>query len=422
MTYYIDYTAGSPSNTGLTPDSPLSRVEDCTPTPGDTVYIKRGSRVHSALHTTDGTPDNPITYAAYGDESQPKPTFNGAFDVSGEENWTHVGGNIWKTTAAIPSEPGNIIFNGGKSFGNLRWSKSELDGQGEWYDPNLGKTESGAGYTSSDPDAGVYLYSADNPGKIYGEIELALYGERKLAAGSNITLENLAFRGSGVHGFASHPKNTKILGCDFLMIGGCVWNRERKIRFGNAIEFWEEASNITVSGCLFMEIYDSCVTHQGFRNVKPMSELHYDNNTFINYGMAAYEQRDLIPVRSSFNNNVCIGAGLGFAAQGEAPPRQSEIYPQPMGHHIFMWRTSSPSPDGYLEIKNNVFYSSPVGAAIYSINSPTAEDQVHADFNIYADDNKALLIRWSGRNYTPDEFAEYQSDSGMDRHSAVKII
>ncbi len=419
-TYYIDYTSGSAANTGLSPDSPLSRVEDCKPNAGDTVLIRRGNVIHGALHTVSGTPDAPITYGAYGDKADPKPVFCGTVDVSHEENWKNVGENVWKLTRALPSEPGNVIFDDGDSFGNMRWEREDLDEQGEWYDPDGGSTESRAGYPA---DGTIYLYSLENPARHYRKIEIALYGERALAKGTNIVLKDLVFRGSGVHGFASQPKNVTISHCEFLMIGGVVWNRELKIRFGNAVEFWEIAENVTVEHCLFREIYDSCVTHQGFQNIKPVSDVHFDDNIFINYGMAAYELRDLIPVRSSFCRNTCIGAGLGFAAQGEAPPRQSEIWPQPMGHHIFLWRVEKPSPDGSLEIKHNTFLNAPVGAAIYSIDAPEADAQVDLDENLYWTENSALLIRWNGKNYAPAGFAQYQRESGKDLQSKyVKLF
>ena len=41
------------------------------------------------------------------------------------------------------------------------------------------------------------------------------------------------------------------------------------------------------------------------------------------------------------------------AQRGDEAPRSSEIWPQPMGHHIFLWRMESATEGGYVEIKNN---------------------------------------------------------------------
>lgn len=413
--YYIDYTCGSAANSGLSENDPLSKVEDCVPQPGDTVKIKRGSFVRGALHTVSGVKGLPVTYEAYGDGIDP--VFCGSIDASDPACWEPLPSpnqNIWKYAKPLASEPCNIIFNNGESFGNLRWEMNALRVQGEWHDPDGGKTSAGTGY----PQNGTfYMYSSENPGLYYNHIEIAMYGERMLCTGTHLILKHITFMCGGVHGFAGQPQDTEIINCNFIMIGGCVWNRDLKIRFGNAVEFWEYAENVTVMNCFFFEIYDSCVTHQGFINASPMKNIHFDNNIFVNYGMAAYELRDLIPVESSFDDNLCIGAGVGFAAQDEDPPRRSEIWPQPMGHHIFMWRVSKPSENGSLEIMRNIFYSAPVGAAIYSIDEPEADSQIELNYNAYWTQNAELLLRWNGKCYTPAEFDKYKEESGKDQKS-----
>ena len=130
--------------------------------------------------------------------------------------------------------------------------------------------------------------------------------------------------------------------------------------------------------------------------------------------MAAFEYRDKLPINSSFTDNVCLNAGCGFAMLGEALPRKSEIWPQPMGHHIFMWRIPEASEGGSLVIKNNFFGSAPVGAAIYSIISPEAEAQVTIDNNRYTK-NDVLLNRWGGENY--NDLEAYKAATGNDKNS-----
>lgn len=413
--YFVDYTGGgSPRNSGLSEREPLSRVEDCSPLPGDTVRIKRGSTVRGALHAVSGEKGRPVTYEAYGEGEDP--VFCGSVDASDPADWEAVPGrpNLWRSARPFASEPCNLIFNGGESFGNLRWEMEELRCQGEWFDPDGGKTVAGIGY----PEGGaLFLYSACNPALFYDRIDIALYGERVLCKGTGLVLDHLTFTESGVHGFAGQPEDTVIRNCRFLRIGGCVWDRRQKIRFGNAVELWESAENVTVTNCFFHEIYDSCVTHQGARNISPMRDIHFDGNIFQHYGMAAYELRDLIPVRSSFCDNICIRAGVGFASQGEAPPRRSEIWPQPMGHHLFLWRVAKPSVEGSLEIRHNYFCNAPVGAAVYSIDEPDADRQIILRENVYWTENPALLLRWNRKIYAPGDFARYKKESGQDQGS-----
>ena len=126
------------------------------------------------------------------------------------------------------------------------------------------------------------------------------------------------------------PAGSVIRDCDFRFIGGAVWHRERRIRFGNAIEFWDGANDITVEGCLFDNIYDSGVTHQGGETRNIPERPHFRNNLFIDCGLVAYECRE--PSREVyFEHNTCFNAGSGFSMQGESPPRESDPYPQPGG-------------------------------------------------------------------------------------------
>jgi hypothetical protein len=123
--------------------------------------------------------------------------------------------------------------------------------------------------------------------------------------------------------------------------------------------------------------------------------------------MGAYEQRDLLPKYATFNNNVCIDAGEGFSKQGEKQlPRMSEVWPMPMGHHIFLWRIMKSTDGGKLEIKNNIFAGATIGASIYSIIYKVAEDQVELENNIYSSpENDELVARWYGKDYA--SFDEY---------------
>lgn len=62
---------------------------------------------------------------------------------------------------------------------------------------------------------------------------------------------------------------------------------------------------------------------------------------------------------------------------------------------------------GGLEIKNNIFYNAPYGAAIYSIISKNAEKQTVIEGNTYYTENKMLINRWGGINYA--SFDEYKN-------------
>ncbi len=416
-TYYIDPELGDDANDGLSSSTPLKTYATREFTGGDTILFKRGSVIRDILHTQTGKDGAPITYGAYGKGA--KPTFLGSVAIGDSKQWVEVQPSIWKYKGTFASKVCNLVFDGGLSCGNMRWNLIELKQQGEWH--YSGNSTGDAGGGQSLPSSVLYLCSSTNPGNAYRDIECVLWGQRKLVGGNeNIILENLCFRNSGVHGYQeSHVRNVVIRDCEFRFIGGAVWSSEKRIRFGNAVELWDGARNIIVERCTFDNIYDSAVTHQGGGTRHIPEKLYFRNNRFSNYGMSAYECRE--PSQEVyFEGNTCTNAGCGFSMQGEKPPRQSEIYPQPMGHHVFIWRIDPGTQLGHIYIRNNIFCEAPYGAAIYSIIDPADEQKFILDHNHYRQTTGDLLIHFGGRSYKPSEFACYQNECNQDKHSKIE--
>ena len=119
-------------------------------------------------------------------------------------------------------------------------------------------------------------------------------------------------------------------------------------------------------------------------------------------------------IASSFEGNICRNAGCGFGMLGEQLPRRSEIWPQPMGHHIFLWRIPEATEGGSLYITDNTFEAAPVGAAIYSIISAEAEAQMTLDNNLYTK-NEVLLNRFGGEDF--NDLDAYKLKTGKDKNS-----
>ena len=412
-TYYIDTENGNNINNGTSAATPIADIDELNINPGDTVLFKRGTYIRGRLKNICGAEGKPITYGAYGDGE--KPVFCGSSDVSNCAVWTEERKNIWVCTE-IQDEACNFVFNHTDEFGTLKWSEKELSEQGDFYDNYFGCRTVG---NMIGTDHKIYLYSEENPGKYYKQIECVTYGKRNLAdTGHDMIFENLQFVNSGVHAIAgeSQSRNIKIKNCVFRNIGGCVWDKKQKIRFGNGVEFWNTADNIEVSQCIFNNIYDSAVTHQGSQECEAANNLIFKDNIFIKCGMAAYEQRDVLPKYAEFTGNICLDAGDGFSKQGEIMPRKSEIWPQPMGHHIFLWRINKPTIDGKLIIKHNMFLNAPYGAAIYSIISASAEAQIQIESNTYYTENQELLNYFNKKTYhnfkeygTEEKYAKYIS-------------
>lgn len=411
-TYYIDWKNGNNENDGLTENTPKKSHEGIELVPNDTVLFKRGNMLRDHLKITSGNENGRITYGAYGEGANP--AFSGSVDVSDKSLWEKHEENIWKYTGNIGYRPCNFIFNFGTHCGNLRWKYEDLQNQGEWYDAK--SNEDFPEGTKRE----LYMYSVKNPAEYYNHIEYVTRKYFALATGTYYNINDLTFMNNGVHG-ATGPHDITMRRCQFLYLGGCVWSREQRIRFGNAVEAWMYPKNVSVEYCLFNNIYDSCITHQGFDGCVPAVNMDYSHNLLMNYGMAAYEVRDHIPTSAKFNDNICIGAGLGFAPQGEKAPRRSEIWPFPMGHHVFLWRILEANPHcESFEIKRNIFHDAPFGAAIYSFIMENPEKQIDLDDNTYYTTNKKLINRFGEVNYTPDEFSRYVCETGKDKHSVYE--
>lgn len=409
-TYHIDPVSGDDGNDGLTPARPLKTYAGRKFTGGDSILFKRGSVIRDRLYTCNGTEKYPIVYGAYGDG--PKPAFLGSIAIGIGDKWTEEHPSIWRYTDPLPSEVCNLVFNNGSSCGILRWQREDLRKPGEWHYTGFGKQDQGGD--------SLYLCSLTNPGLAYDGIECVLWGGRKLAGGEcHIILENLSFQNSGVHGYQEfHTRNIIIRNCDFRFIGGAVWNRERRIRFGNAIELWDGANDIRVEGCRFDNIYDSGVTHQGGGTQHIPERLFFRNNLFTNIGLAAYESRE--PAQEVyFEYNTCINAGSGFSMQGETPPRRSDPYPQPLGYHVWAWMIDPGTQPGNIYIRHNILCESFGPAACLSI-APADAGKFMLDYNCYWKTSPGRIVEWGGeRSYDLSEFARYQAECACDTHSRI---
>ena len=404
-TYYIDHKNGNDALDGRSPQSARKNYTDLSLKKGDEVLFKRGSFYRDKLHALPY-----VSYGAYGDGEAP--TFCGSTDVSGEENWAITEReNVWKCRKLIPGDVGNMLLGDGL-YGTFRWELDELASEGDFYDARsiLGDC------FKQDNEPSLYLYSQGNPAAKYPHIEAISYNTRQLVKlGDGMSFDSLRFINSGVHGMAGNGDHITVRNCSFENIGGCAWSHELRIRFGNGFEIWERGDDILIENCSFKSVYDSCVTHQGpGEDTKPAERFICRGCHFDTYGMAAFEYRDKLPIDSAFIGNTCTGAGCGFAMLGEELPRRSEIWPQPMGHHIFMWRIDHATDGGRLEIRDNHFGPAPVGAAIYSIISPEAEAQVTLENNLYTK-NATLLNRFGGENFC--DLDTYKAKSGQDKNS-----
>jgi hypothetical protein len=444
-TFYIDPVDGDDSLDGLTSERAARSHESREVRPGDRVLFRRGRVMRAALSARSGVEGRPIVYGAYGNGEAPR--FLGSVAADDPAWWVETRPSVWRYEEDFPSEVCNLVFDGGASCGNLRWSIDELTRPDEWYSPGIGTGRGGEDRHSSDQgETSLYLFSPENPALVHSSIECVLWGKRKLAEGrEHVVIEDLSFRNSGVHGYQeSHARDVVIRRCEFAFIGGAVWDRGHRVRFGNGVELWDGASDVTVEACRFDNIYDAGVTHQGGGTRNVPERIIFRDNLFLRCGLSAYECRE--PCREVFfERNICIDSGGGFAMQGEKPPRASEIYlrergddevdlvllesisgsreqsprgirPIEVGHHVFIWRIDEGTQDGLVSIRDNIFHEAPRGAAVYSIIRSADMRHFELDGNRYSESGEGLLAYLCGRSYGMNEIDLLREEWGYERH------
>ena len=101
----------------------------------------------------------------------------------------------------------------------------------------------------------LYFYSEKNPALVYSEMEAAIKMNIFVVTQKEyVIIDGLAAAFSGAHGaYGYQAKHIIIRNCDFLWIGGSLlyYRNERPVRYGNGVEFWNDARDIMVENNSF---------------------------------------------------------------------------------------------------------------------------------------------------------------------------
>jgi hypothetical protein len=332
--YYVS-NSGDDSNFGISEKSPwktISKVNSTTFIPGDTIHLKSGNSWREQLKPSSGNENGYITFTSYGEGN--KPLLLGSANLSYANYWENTGNNTWKfkqSNITLETDIGNIIFGGGKAIGVKVFRENELKKQNDfWYDKQNGT---------------IKIYSLKNPAELYNSVECAL--TRNIISEhskSYIKYDGLALKYGGAHGIGgTDTHHIWIKDCDISYIGG--GELSNGVRYGNGIEFWNNAHDNIVENCNIHEIYDAALTNQynGSMSGVKQYNISYRNNTIWNaeYSYEYFnksiggETHNIV-----FENNTCKDAGNGWGHNQR---------PDPTGRHINFWNNK---PDG-VSVKNN---------------------------------------------------------------------
>ena len=409
--YFVDSNNGSDSNTGLSSNQPLkslSAVNAFALLPGDSVLFIRGGIWRGQLIPKSGSSNGNITYGAYG--LGDKPLILGSINASLASDWVNTGSHIWQTVQSFQVDIGNIIFNSESSVGVKKWTSSSLTNQGDfWFDNSGTKT--------------LQLYSDSNPANYYSTIELALGNFIVyLEEDSFVTIQNLAFKYGSADGIeVRNSRYITIEDCELAYIGGCELINNQ--RYGGGIQFWANSNNNAVQRCYIHDIYDDAVTEQGNATIGTTVQqynIKYINNLISNCSESSFcffIQPSIVTgsfmKNIYFENNTCINAGGGWAANQRPDLKGFQIY-----------CSENTATLDSIFIRNNIFYKSRCFIFIDNTSVPTL-NYTESDYNCWYTDNSSdtAVAFWTAKAlsyYTYSQFAAYQISTNEDTHSLIK--
>lgn len=299
----------------------------------------------------------------------------------------------------IDADVGNIIFDHGAAVGVKKWSPSDLRRPYDYFcDPVTRQ---------------VRLFLGDNPARRHRSVELALNRHIIHQGGrSHVIYSNLALRYGAAHGIGGgSTRHITVRDCDVSWIGGGhQFTRPdgKPVRFGNGIEFWDDARDHLVERCRIWEVYDAALTNQGNRPGNAQVNLTYRQNVIWNCEYSfEYWNRDVTSRTENvvFEHNTCVGAGRGWG-HGQRP--------DPNGRHLMFYANSART--GGVRIRRNIFCDAT--ESLLRLSPPDWTAGLEMDHNLWWQPS-GTMIAWLKESWGADRFADYQARTGKDAHSVV---
>ncbi len=309
--YYFSST-GDDSNDGLSPETPLKtleKIETRTLNPGDAILLERNSifRVKNTIEIHG----EGITIGSYGVGEKPR-IYASPFDFAVNEYWTPTDkANIWKVNYpyAIHCGACGMFFDHGKAIGSL-W-QSGVDALKKNFD-----------FHHDIENETIYLYfDKGNPADFYKSIEITYKMHIFLfkATAGQVIIDNLCVKYTG--GFpvcGGTAGGATITNCEMGYTGG-LFDGVNKVRFGNAVEFYGNAVNVTVKNNWIYQIFDSAITWQGMNEdgkyeniVFSENLLEYNNADIEFFGCGQSKVENFV-----VENNIMRFTSMGWGTHDE---------------------------------------------------------------------------------------------------------
>ena len=416
-TYYV--SADGISNDGTDINNPMSLNEANKKTyyGNEKVLFKRGDTFYGVINfNVEATEEKMFYIGTYG-EGEEKPIISGANILVNSNAWLYDEENLYKIDLSNYSnfygigrtywEPYNIGFledENGNIYGKRKKSKKLLEDENDFYCEN--------NY--------LYIKSIINPSQKFGRIKF-VSRNNLVRISSNTIITGLNIQDTGAHGIVkkgNELKNVYIYNCIIQNIGGSVQTASTFTRYGNGIEFWNQAENTLVEKCIIKNIYDGAYTVQGNTTLTGFQNNVCRNNIFINctydIELFAYNKTDT-SLKAKMKNQLienCIsinqGKGWGYTVR---PDKKAPSM-------LMIWEKNSIPKDADITLQNNKYINSRcLFYARSSINNVYYSNIINSNNNIYL--NKETTLFAGNGNYQDRSILK---EYNQDQNSTFKLL
>ena len=416
-TYYVSADGTSTDGTDINNPMSLSEAKKKTYYGNEKVLLKCGDIFYGTLNFNVQAEEDKMFYiGSYGEGE--KPIICGANILINKEAWTLEKEGIYKIDLSNYSnfegigktywDPYNIGFLADEKdniYGYRKSTIEELNNEFDFYCE----------------DNYLYIKSNSNPTDKLGKIKFIPRNDL-VKLSSNTILSGINIQYTGAHGIVKKDdeiQNVYVKDCIIENIGGCVQVPETFTRYGNGLEFWNQAENTLVEGCIFRNIYDAAYSMQGNTTTSGFINNICQNNVFINctytYETFCRNRNDssveLYLKNQKFINNVSINQGQGWGAKvREDKTAVSEFV---------IW--VAPLENTYIEISGNTYINSMrlnYKSDVYNLTQENFSEIVHSDNNkIYLNPN-TYLVNNEG-NYQDQSILEKYK---IDQNSKIELL
>lgn len=392
QTYYVSENGFSLEGTDVDNPMSLDIANNKIYNGNDKILFKCGDIFYGNISFNVNTIENDYLYiGSYGEGE--KPIISGA-EIVKDDVWVLDEEGIYKIDLSITdnfygyqSTSKNIGFiadEHGNIYGNRKNDKNKMENEMDFYvEGNY-----------------LYLKCSKNPYEKYGNLKFATQ-KSLMAISSNTIVENLNFQYTGAHGILHKntiTNNVCIRNCIIQNIGGSVQIANSFTRYGNGIEFWNQAKNTLVENCIIRNVYDAGYTTQGSGVT---SDLGFENNIcrnniFINctYDVEMFCRNDSNNkeicnlLNQQVYNNMSINQGRGWGY---------EVRPNKYSAATFvLWNMQKNNTS--VNINNNIYFNSRRLIYIYSntISTSLFKNGVNSDNNKFYLDKDTYMINDEG--------------------------